>query len=168
MVDYSLPPLGPPRRPREPDQEPERPERPSRIDALKHAATNPAAGWVSAAVMLATAVTTALKTSSDAEAQTRMAYEALRAASERHGVQIEACRQSQLEQTAWIEDLSGRLERRQASTEKVIKTKVTRAAAAPVPAPVVEPAPKAPQAPAPLEPTELPPFDGLELRAQGP
>jgi hypothetical protein len=152
-----------PAAPQPPAPQPPAPVRPSTFDALKHAASNPAT-VMGVLVMAITALTTALKTSADNEAQARLAYEALRAASERHGVQIEACRQSQLEQTVWIEELSNRLERRQATTEKVIKTKVTRAAAAPVAPVVVEPAPKPPAAPAPLAPSALPPFDGLALR----
>jgi len=162
MVDYSLP-AGPP----QPQPPPPGGLRPSAFDALKHAASNPAAVIV-AIVTAVSAITTALKTSSDNEATARLAYETLRAASERHAVQIEACRQSQLEQTSWIEELSGRLERRQATTEKAITRKVTKATAPPAAAPVVEPAPKAPPPPAPLEPSALPSFDGLALRDQGP
>jgi hypothetical protein len=165
MVDYSAPPERPERLP---TPDPIRfVERPSRIDALKLAVGgNPAV--VSAIVLALGAITTALATWSTSQDTARLSYEALRAASERHGIQIEACRQSLLQQTSWIEELSGRLERRQVTTEKAIKAKVTRPAAAPVPAPVVEPAPPAPAPPAPLEPSALPPFDGLALRAQRP
>lgn len=164
MVDYSMRAEPPP--PQQPPPPPPPPGlRPSTFDSLKHAAGNPAAGWVGALVMLVTAVTTALKTADDAEAKTRLAYETLAAQSERHGVQIEQCRQSQLQQTAWIEQNWGRLERQQEATEQTIATKVAKPKARPVPPPVVEPAPKAPPAPAPLEPTELPTFDALELRS---
>jgi hypothetical protein len=141
--------------------------RPSKVDALKSAASNPAAVIVAILTALS-AITTALKTSSDNEATARVSYETLRAAVERNAAQNETCRQSTLELTSWVKELSDRLERRQVTTEKVIKTKVTRAAAAPVPAPVVEPAPPAPALPAPSAPSALPTFDGLGLRAQAP
>jgi hypothetical protein len=157
MVDYSLPAGAPPT--------PPTPPRPSAFDSLKHIASNPAAA-VLAILTGISAITTALKTSADNAATDRLAYETLRAESARHGVQIEACRQSLLQQTTWIEELSERLERRQVSTEKAITRKVTKATAQPVPPPVVEPAPKAPPAPAPLEPSALPSFDGLAPREQ--
>jgi hypothetical protein len=158
MVDYSPPPDPP-----SPDPAP----RPSKIDALKTAASGPAATVV-ALVTALSGLTAAITTWSDSQATARVAYETLRLASERNAVQIEACRQSQLQQTSWIEELSGRLERRQVTTEKAIKAKVTRPAAAPVPAPVVEPAPPAPAPPIALEPSALPPFEALALRAQRP
>jgi hypothetical protein len=110
----------------------------------------------------------AFTTYQESQQTARVAYETLRVASERNAVGLEACRQSQLEQTSWIQDLSGRLERRQVTTEKAIKTKVTKPTAPPAPPIAVEPAPPAPPAPAPLEPSALPPFDGLTLRAQRP
>lgn len=158
MVDYSQTPDPP-----SPDPAP----RPSKIDALKLAASSPAAVMVAVVTALG-AITTAITTWQQNQDTARLSYETLRAASERHGVQIEACRQSLLEQTAWIGELSGRLERRQVTTEKAIKAKVTRPAAAPVPTPVVEPTPPAPAPPEPLEAAALPPFDGLALRAQRP
>jgi hypothetical protein len=151
MTDYSLPAA--------PSQ------RPSKVDALKGAASGPAA-TVTALLAALSGLVTAVTMWSNSQATARVAYETLRVATERNGVQIEACLQSQLKQTTWIEELSERLERRQATTEKAIKTKVTRPAAAPVPTPVVEPAPKAPPLPAPLAPSTLPPFDALAQRAQ--
>lgn len=146
MVDYSAPPA--------------QPERPSKIDSLKTAASGPAATLV-ALVTALSGLVAAFTTWSQSQETARTAYETLRVATERNAVQIEACRRSQLEQTTWIEELSGRLERRQASAEKAITRKVTKATAAPVPAAVVEPAPKAPPPPAPVEPAALPSFDGL-------
>lgn len=161
MVDYSLPaaPRLPP-----PAAAPPPPERPSKIDALKAAAA-PGAPVVLAII---TALGAAFTTWSQTQDTARLSYETLRAASERNGVQIEACRQSQLELTTWVEELSGRLERRQVVTEKAVARKVTRAAAPPVPLPVLEPAPPAPPPPAPIAPSALPSFDGLALRDKGP
>jgi hypothetical protein len=154
MVDYSVPASSPAPSPREPSP------RPSKIDALKTAASGPAATMV-AIVTALSGLVAAVTTWQQGQDTARVAYETLRVASERNAVQIEACRQSQLEQTSWIEELSGRLERRQVSTEKAIKTKVTRPAAAPVPAPVLEPAPKAPPPPVAVAPSALPSFEAL-------
>jgi hypothetical protein len=162
MVDYSPTP--------DPPLSPATPERPSKIDALKTAASGPTATVV-ALVTALSGLTAAITTWSDNQRTARLSYETLRAASEQHSAQIEACRQGLLQQTSWIQEVSGVLERRQATTEKVIKTKVTRPAAVPVPAPVVEPAPPAPAPPAVLEPSALPPFDRLDplaLRPQRP
>jgi uncharacterized protein HemX len=146
MVDYSAPP--------------EQPTRPSKVDSLKTAASGPAATLV-AFVTAISGLIAAFTTWQQSQDTARAAYETLRVATERNAVQIEACRRSQLEQTTWIEELSGRLERRQASAEKAITRKVTKPTAAPAPAPVVEPAPKAPPPPAPVEPAALPSFDVL-------
>jgi hypothetical protein len=154
MADFSL---GPP---------PTIALRPSKIDALKSVASGPVATGI-AFVTALSGLVAGLATLAETQATARLSYETLRAASERNAVQIEACRQSQLEQTSWIEELSGRLERRQATTEKVIKTKVTRPAATPVPALAVEPAPKAPPLPAPVAPSALPTFDGLAQKPPG-
>jgi len=165
MVDYSLP-AAPPQPP--PAAPPPPALRPSTFDALKHAAGNPAA--VVVAILTAiSAITTALKTSSDNEATARLAYETLRAASERNAAANESCRQGLLEVRAWVEELSSRFEQRSVATEKAVARKVTRAAAPPLPPPMTAtPVPKAPPAPAPLEPSALPSFDGLELREQRP
>jgi hypothetical protein len=135
--------------------------RPSKIDALKTAASGPAATVV-ALITAFSGFIAAVTTWQQSQDTARTAYETLRDASERNAVQIEACRQSQLEQTSWIEELSGRLERRQVTTEKAIKTKVTRPAAVPVPAPIVEPAPPPPAPPVALAPATLPPFERLQ------
>jgi hypothetical protein len=159
MVDYSPPPPPPVSLPA-----PARSSRPSKVDALRTAASGPAATVV-ALVTALSGLTAAITAWSDSQATARLAYETLRLASERQAIQIEACRQSQLQQTSWIEELSGRLERRQVTTEKAIKTKVTRPAAAPVPPIAVEPAPPAPVPPIALELAALPPFDGLAERS---
>lgn len=152
MVDYSAPPSS------------LVPARPSRIDALKTAASGPTTTVV-ALVTALSGLAAAITTWSESQATARVAYETLRLASERQAIQIEACRQSQLEQTSWIEELSGRLERRQVNTEKAITRKVTRATAPPAAALVpLEPAPKAPPPPIALEPAALPPFEGLAPR----
>jgi hypothetical protein len=162
MVDYSPPPPPPVSLPA-PARSPA-PARPSKADALKAAAAGPAATVV-ALVTALSGLVAAVTTWSDSQATARIAYETLRIASERQAVQIEACRQSQLEQTSWIEGLSGRLERRAVTTEKAIKTKVTRPAATLAPPMAVEPAPKAPPPPVALEPSALPSFEGLAERS---
>jgi len=155
VVDYSLPagaPLGSPRPPTS--------LRPSRIDALKSAASGPTA-TVAALVTALTGLIAAAQSWTESQATARAAYETLRIASDRNTVQIEACRESQLQQTRWIEELSARIERRQASTEKAIKQSKPPAS---IPKPVIDPAPKPPAPPAPVETPVLPPFDGLTLR----
>lgn len=133
--------------------------RPSKVDALKGAAT-PAATIV-AVLGAISAIATALTGTANNAATDRVAYETLRAKSDTHDGQIAACIKSQAEQAAYIEELAGRIERRQATAEKAITRKVTRATAPPPPALVLEPAPKAPPLPAPIEPSALPPFDAL-------
>jgi hypothetical protein len=87
-----------------------------------------------------------------------VSYESLRAASEANTQAIEAVRLSQIEQAAWIQKLSDRLEVRQVASEKAIR----KPKAAPLAPPKVEPAPPAPPPPEPPVPTRLLPFDALK------
>lgn len=129
--------------------------------ALKTAATSPFAP----AIALATALTSAIgawQAYQESQQVARASYETLKVASETNAAQLEALRKSQVDLRVYVEELSGRLERRQVSTEKAITRKVNKPSAPSLPPLPVEPAPKAPP---PLEtraPTALPPFEALD------
>jgi hypothetical protein len=135
--------------------------RPSVSAALKTAVTGPLAPVIA----LLTAVTSAIgawQAYQDSQQVARKSYETLKVASETQAAQLEALRKNQLELRTWVEELSSIAQRRQASTEKAITRKVTKASAPSLPAPPVEPAPKAPPPPATTAPASLPPFELLD------
>jgi hypothetical protein len=88
----------------------------------------------------------------------------LKAASEAHTAAIESIRQGQLALRTWVEELAAAAARRQATTEKAITRKVTKATAAPIAPAPPEPAPQAPPAPIAPAPASLPPFEQLAHR----
>lgn len=98
----------------------------------------------------------------ESQATSRASYDTLKVAVERNATALAEQARSQAELRLWVQDLSERLERRQATTEKAIARKVTKPSApAPVTLPPPEPVPPAPPPPpAPAAPA-LPPFDAL-------
>ena len=118
--------------------------------------TGPAATIVALVTALGGLLAT-WQTFEDGRATSRAAYDALKAASEQQAAQLAAQLRGQDELRAWVQELSERLERRQANTEKVLRKVKPIVVATPV-----EPAPKAPPAPSVTPPAPLPRFDSLE------
>jgi len=143
-----------------PEGEPTGP-RPSKIDALKSVATGPAGPWAGIAAAVVLAVLTQWQSRQSSDDTARSSYEALKAASEANTAAIAALQKSQLETQQWVKELAAAAARRQAASERVIGSKVTKPSAKPVPTPPVEPVPPAPPAPPPPVPTRLVPFDAL-------
>ncbi len=138
--------------------------RPSKIDSLKRAASGPSASAIAFFTALSGLIA-AYQSYQESSATARLSYETLKKASDTNTARIDACQQGQTEMRAWVEELSNRLERRQATTERAITRKVTKAAAPPSAAPAVEPAPKAPPAPSAPAPASLPSFERLGAAA---
>lgn len=134
------------------------PPRPSVADALKAAAASRAGPWAGVAITIIGAAIAQWQASQASEDTARVSYEALRVASEQNAAGIEACRKGQVEQAAWIQQLSDRLELRQVASEKAIR----KPKAAPLAPPKVEPAPPPPPPPPAPVPTRLLPFDSLK------
>ncbi len=98
----------------------------------------------------------------ESQATSRASYETLKVAVERNATALAEQARSQAELRLWVQDLSERLERRQATTEKAIARKVTKPSAPPpIVLPPPEPVPPAPPTPPPPAPAALPSFDGL-------
>jgi hypothetical protein len=134
------------------------PPRPSVADALKSVVTSRAGPWAGAAAAIVMALVGQWQASQASDDTARVSYDALKAASEANTAAIEAVRLSQIEQAAWIQKLSDRLELRQVASEKAIR----KPKAAPLAPPKVEPAPPAPPPPVAPVPTRLLPFDSLK------
>lgn len=105
-------------------------------------------------------IVTTIHNSQLGEDRDRAGYETLKLAVERNTEGLADNARSDAELRVWVQELSERLERRQAITEKVIARKVTRPSAPPPPPPV-DPVPPPPPPPAPPAPATLPPFDAL-------
>lgn len=103
---------------------------------------------------------TTYQTHQASEATSKASYEALKTAVERNTEAIAAQARAQSELRLWVQELSERLERRQANTEKVLTRKVSKA---PTALPSVGPVPPAPPSPPAPSPSPLPSFEGLKL-----
>jgi hypothetical protein len=99
----------------------------------------------------------------ESQANTKASYETLKVAVERNTETLATQARAQAETRLWVQDLSERLERRQANTEKAIARKVSKPSAKPpvvvTPVELAPPAPP-PNPPAP-KPAELPSFEAL-------
>jgi hypothetical protein len=127
-------------------------------DQLKTAAAGPYAPIIAVITALTGMLATGWQLYQGTQTTARVSYESLRSASEANTQAIEAVRLSQIEQAAWIQKLSDRLEVRQVASEKAIR----KPKAAPLAPPKVEPAPPAPPPPEAPVPTRLLPFDALK------
>jgi len=135
--------------------------RTSKIDQLKATVAGPS-GTILAIITALGGLIGVVQTYQESRDTARVSYETLARAVEKNASEIAACRQDQLNSQAWMEDMAVRFERKQETTEKALTRKVTRAAAPPVPAPVLEPPPKPPVAVVLPERAPLPTFEALE------
>lgn len=135
--------------------------RTSKIDQLKTAVAGPT-GTVVAIITALGGLIGVMQTYQESRDTARVSYDTLRLAVEKNAAEVAACRQDQRNSQAWMEDIAVRFERKQDTTDKALTRKVTRAAAPPVPAPVLEPPPKPPVAVVLPERAPLPTFEALE------